>query len=154
MFPKLQNTLYTLNRCGLCLGTNLVSRYNNGRREGEETTRISLLSLWYDWIIIPSTLLHNYGYCSKLLLLLKATLIDTSLTDSRYIEVGFFSIDSRNLLDQLRYPCMHFIFLCFSHVLHLSIILLSIASYFITFLHLYGFLVPPWSSLCFLGEVL
>ena len=95
-----QNTLYTLNRCGLCLGTNLVSRYNNGRREGEETTRISLLSLWYDWIIIPSTLLHNYGYCSKLLLLLKATLIDTSLTDSRYIEVGFFSIDSRNLLDQ------------------------------------------------------
>ena len=36
---------------------------------------------------------------------------------------------------------------CFSHVLHLSIILSSIASYFITFMHLYGFLVPPWSSL-------
>ena len=29
--PKLQNTLYTLNRCGLCLGTNLFSRYDNGR---------------------------------------------------------------------------------------------------------------------------
>ena len=29
--PKLQNTLYTLNRCGLCLGTNLLSRYDNGR---------------------------------------------------------------------------------------------------------------------------
>ena len=30
---------------------------------------------------------------------------------------------------------------CFSHVLHLSINLSSIASYFITFMHLYGFLV-------------
>ena len=36
---------------------------------------------------------------------------------------------------------------CFSHVLHLSLILSSIASCFITFMHLYGFLVPPWSSL-------
>ena len=27
--PKLQNTFYTLNRCGLCLGTNLLSRYDN-----------------------------------------------------------------------------------------------------------------------------
>ena len=35
----------------------------------------------------------------------------------------------------------------FSHVLHLSIILSSIASYFITFMHLYGFFVLPWSSL-------
>ena len=26
--PKLQNTLYTLKMCGLCLGTNLVSRYD------------------------------------------------------------------------------------------------------------------------------
>ena len=30
-FPKLQNTLYTLNMCGLCLGTNLLSKYDNGR---------------------------------------------------------------------------------------------------------------------------
>ena len=30
-------------------------------------------------------------------------------------------------------------------VLHLSVILLSIASCFITFMRLYGFLVPPWS---------
>ncbi|KAK4587597.1 hypothetical protein RGQ29_018848 [Quercus rubra] len=29
--PKLQNTLYNLNRCGLCLDTNLLSRYDNGR---------------------------------------------------------------------------------------------------------------------------
>ena len=29
--PKLQNTLYTLNRCELCLDTILLSRYNNGR---------------------------------------------------------------------------------------------------------------------------
>ena len=29
--PKLQNTLYTLNRCELCLGTNLISRHDNGR---------------------------------------------------------------------------------------------------------------------------
>ena len=28
---KLQNTLYTLNRCGLCLDTNLFSMYDNGR---------------------------------------------------------------------------------------------------------------------------
>ena len=29
-FLKLQNTLYTLNRCELCLGTNLLLRYDNG----------------------------------------------------------------------------------------------------------------------------
>ena len=28
---KLQNTLYTLKRCGSCLGINLLSRYDNGR---------------------------------------------------------------------------------------------------------------------------
>ena len=39
MLPKLQNTLYTLNSCGLCLSTNLLLRYNNGRGEGEETTK-------------------------------------------------------------------------------------------------------------------
>ena len=31
--PKLQNTLYTLKKCGLCLGTNLLSRYDNERRK-------------------------------------------------------------------------------------------------------------------------
>ena len=36
---------------------------------------------------------------------------------------------------------------CFSHVLHLSFILSSIASCFITFMHFYGFFVPYWSSL-------
>ena len=41
MLPKLQNTLYTLNRSGLCLDTNLLSRYDNERVEREETTRIS-----------------------------------------------------------------------------------------------------------------
>ena len=34
-------TLYTLNRCGLGLGTNLLSWYNSGRQEREETTMIS-----------------------------------------------------------------------------------------------------------------
>ena len=29
--PKLQNTLYTLKRYGLCLGTNFLSKYDNGR---------------------------------------------------------------------------------------------------------------------------
>ena len=33
--------------------------------------------------------------------------------------------------------------ICFSHVLHLSIILSSIAFCFNTFMHFYGFLVPP-----------
>ena len=41
MLPKLQNTLYTLNRCGLCLDTNLFSMYDNGRGEREEITGIS-----------------------------------------------------------------------------------------------------------------
>ena len=36
---------------------------------------------------------------------------------------------------------------CFSHVLHFSIILSSITSYFFTFMHLYRFLMSPWSSL-------
>ena len=31
--PKLQNTIYTLKRCGLCLGTNLLSRYVNRKRK-------------------------------------------------------------------------------------------------------------------------
>ena len=46
----------------------------------------------------------------------------------------------------LRSMCLTFFScweICFSHVLHLSIILSSIVSYFITFMHLYGFLVPP-----------
>jgi len=43
MLPKLQNTLCTLNRYDLCLGTNLLSRYNNGRGEGEETAKEFLL---------------------------------------------------------------------------------------------------------------
>ena len=31
--PKLENTLYTLKMCELCLGTNLLSMYDNGRRK-------------------------------------------------------------------------------------------------------------------------
>ena len=30
-FPRFQNTLYTLKKCGLCLGTNLLPRYDNER---------------------------------------------------------------------------------------------------------------------------
>ena len=29
--PKFQNTLYTLKKCGLCLDTNLLSKYDNER---------------------------------------------------------------------------------------------------------------------------
>ena len=54
------------------------------------------------------------------------------------------------LLDLSRSSFMH----CFSHVLHLSFILSFIASLFITFMHLYGFFVTPWSSLYFSGEAL
>ena len=39
MLFKLQNTLYTLNKCGLCLSTNLLLRYNNEREKGEETKK-------------------------------------------------------------------------------------------------------------------
>ena len=48
-------------------------------------------------------------------------LLYTSSTDSRSIEVGFFSIDSRHLLNRLRYPCMRFIFLCFAFFSFVSI---------------------------------
>ena len=63
------------------------------------------------------------------------------LDPSRFL--GFLSIATRQLLNLPRPCCMH----CFSHVLLLSIILSSITSYFFTFMHLYGFLVSPWSSL-------
>jgi len=43
MLRKVQNTLYTLNRCGLSLGSNLFSSYDNGKGEGEETTKEFLL---------------------------------------------------------------------------------------------------------------
>ena len=46
-------------------------------------------------------------------------------------------------LDRSRSSYMH----CFSHVLHLSFILSSITSCFITFMHFYGFFVATWSSL-------
>ena len=59
------------------------------------------------------------------------------------IEVGFCSIVSQYLSIHRDFFCMH----CFSHVLHLSFLLSSTTSYFITFMHLYGFVVPPWSSL-------
>ena len=39
MFSKFQNTLYTLNRCGLYLGTNLLSRYNNERGKEKKTLK-------------------------------------------------------------------------------------------------------------------
>ena len=42
---KLQNTLYTLNRCGLCLGTNLLSRYNNGKGKEKRLQRDSHLKM-------------------------------------------------------------------------------------------------------------
>ena len=62
-------------------------------------------------------------------------LADRSSIDSRSIEVGFYSIAARQLLDLSGPSCMHCFF--FSHVLHLSG-----PSCFITFMHLFGFLVP------------
>ena len=59
------------------------------------------------------------------------------------IKVGFCMIATRQLLDLSRSSYMHY----FSHVLHLSIILSSITFCFIIFMHFYGFLLPPWSSL-------
>ena len=57
------------------------------------------------------------------------------------IEVGFCLTVSRHLsIHQDFFFCMH----CFSHVLHLSFILSSIASCFITFMHFYGFFVNMW----------
>jgi len=61
MLPKLQNTLYTLNRCELYLGTNLLSRYNNGRGEREETTKVfslkdELLSLNKGGCVVKTSL--------------------------------------------------------------------------------------------------
>ena len=83
--------------------------------------------------LLDKFLIHRETFC----------LLDWCLIAVRSIEVGFYSIIARQLLDLSRSSCMHY----FSHVLHLSFILLSITSYFITFIHLYGFLVPPWSSL-------
>ena len=62
------------------------------------------------------------------------------LDPSRFL--GFLSIAAQQLVNLSRPSCMH----CFSLVLHLSFILSSITSYFITFMHLYGFIVPSWSS--------
>ena len=74
--------------------------------------------------------------------------LSVCLLDSRQILdpsifLGFLLITTRQLPSLSRPSCMHW----FSHILHLSIILSSIASCFNTFMHLYGFLVPPWSSL-------
>ena len=60
-----------------------------------------------------------------------------------YLSMAKSSTPSSTPLDLLRSFCMH----CFSHVLHISFVLSSIASCFITFMHLYGFFVPPSSSL-------
>ena len=93
--------------------------------------------------LLDRFLIHRETFC----------LANRSSTDSRSIEVDFCSIAAQQIefLDLSRSSCMH----CFSHVLHLFVILTSIASCFITFMYFYGFLVPPWSSLIifmFLGR--
>ena len=96
-------------------------------------------ALWSSFYrILDSFSIHRETFC----LLDRCSIVVWS------IEVGFYSTIARQLLDLLRSSCMH----CFSHVLHLSVILSSIASCLITFMHLFGFFVPPCSSLCFLGE--
>ena len=91
--------------------------------------------LWSQQILDPLKKIFELTVCS----------IDSwqILDPSRFL--GFLSIAARQLLYLL------------SHVLHLSIILSSIASCFIAFMHLYGFLGPLdhlWSSICFSGEAL
>ena len=77
------------------------------------------------------------------------------LSTARWIDRETFCLlDSFSTpLDRSRSSCMH----CFSHVLHLFFILSSRASCFITFMHFYGFFVPPLIILdhlflCFLSE--
>ena len=50
MLHKLQNNLYTLNRCGLCLDTNLLLKYNNRRREEK---RLQGFLSW-EWIVLSN----------------------------------------------------------------------------------------------------
>ena len=90
------------------------------------------LSIEVSGLCLDSFSIHRETFC----------LANRSSTDSRSIKVGFCSMAALQLLDLLRPSYMHY----FLHVLHLSIILSSIASYFITFMHLYRFLVPSWSS--------
>ena len=72
-------------------------------------------------------------------------LLDTSLTDSQSIEVGFFLIDSRHLLDRLRYPCMHFIFLCFAFF--------SLVIHNILFHYIHAFIQIPCAPLVIFGHL-
>ena len=80
-------------------------------------------------------------------------------TNSQSIEkLSIWPIDPRQILDPSRLAFARQLLnlsrssymYCFLHVLHLSIILSCIASCFITFIHLYVFLLPPWSSLIIL----
>ena len=68
------------------------------------------------------------------------------LSTTRWIdrELSYLLDSFLTPLDRSRTSCMH----CFSHVLHLSFLLSSIASCFFTFMHFYGFFVPlRWSFL-------
>ena len=57
--PKLQNTLYTLKMCELCLDTNLLSRYDNGRMKEKRLQWFSLRmnsSLSKRWVCVVENL--------------------------------------------------------------------------------------------------
>ena len=67
------------------------------------------------------------------------------ILDSCSINRGWLLFDSISTpLDPSRFFFSFFCMHCFSHVLHLSIILSSIAFCFITFMHFYGFFVNMW----------
>ena len=100
-------------------------------------SRFFSFSLSQSWYLLDNFSIHRESFC----------LLDSFSITVRSIEVC--SIAARHLsISRDPLACIVFHMSCI-----FLIILSSIASYFITFMNLYGFLMPPWSSLCFSGEV-
>ena len=94
-------------------------------------SRFFSFSLSQSWYLLDNFSIHRESFC----------LLDSFSITVRSIEVC--SIAARHLSIS-RDPLACIVFHMF---LHISIILSSIASCFIIFMHLYWFLVPPWSFL-------
>ena len=111
---------------------------------------IAFISVFFSyWKIVFRQSRHLLDTSQYLAYLLRF-LVDF-LSQSRHLSIArWIDRESSCPLDSFSTPlnlsrssCMH----CFSYVLHLFVILSSIASCFITFIHFYGFLLPPWLSL-------
>ena len=111
---------------------------------------IAFISVFFSyWKIVFRQSRHLLD-TSQYLAYLSRFLVDF-LSQSRHLSIARWidresscSLDSfLTPLDLSRSSYMY----CFSYVLHLSVILSSITSCFITFMHFYGFLLPPWLSL-------